>query len=73
MVVYLNGKEMFQRKLGPAPEYKGWDTPGSWDVTYSLKKGENILAIKVTSKDATTASGIFKGVSLMTAVRTSKK
>ncbi len=71
--VYLNGKKVSERKLGPAPGYKGWNTPFSGDVTRSLKKGQNTLVVKVTSKDDQTASGIFKGVSLMSLIRTDKK
>jgi hypothetical protein len=73
MVVYLNGNKAFEHNLGPAPDYKKWNVPSSFDVTWEIKKGENTLAIKVTSKNDTSASGIFKGVSLMTMRRADEK
>jgi hypothetical protein len=69
--VYLNGKKVVEHVLGK--DFKGWNQPFSKSVAHSLKAGENILAVKVTSKNDTSASGIFGGVSLLTAEPTGKK
>ncbi len=61
--VYLNGQRIIDRKLGE--QFKGWDQPFSSDIFEKILPGENIIAVKVTSKSQTTASGIFKGVSLL--------
>jgi hypothetical protein len=69
--VYLNGRKVVVHTLGK--NHEGWDRPFSKSVAGTLKAGENILAVKVTSKNSTTASGIFRGVSLLTMVPTGKK
>lgn len=60
--VYLNGEKITEHTLGE--NFQGWDRPFSVDVTNKMKPGKNTLAVQVTSKNATTASGIFKGVAL---------
>jgi hypothetical protein len=62
-VVYLNGKKLTEHILGE--NYKGWDSPFSSSVTSAMQPGENTLVVKVTSKNNTTASGIFKGIAIV--------
>jgi len=69
--VYLNGTKITEHKLGK--NYRGWNSMFSTWVNRSIKPGENILAVKVTSKSNDTASGMIKGVSLMAGARTEKK
>jgi hypothetical protein len=70
-VVYLNGEKITEHILGP--DFKGWDRPFSTylggSANYKLKPGENTLAVQVTSKNDTTASGIFKGVAIVAGTR----
>ena len=61
--VYLNGRKVYEHKLGE--NYEGWDRAFTFYVHPYLKAGENILAVKVTSKNNTTASGIYKSVALI--------
>lgn len=68
--IYLNRQKIMEHKLGP--DYKGWDRPMSNDVTWEVKPGENILVVQVTSKNETTASGIFKGAALIAGTRKSQ-
>jgi len=68
--VYLNGKKINEHLLGP--DYDGWNKPFSMDVTHKMQAGENILAVKVTSKNDTSSSGIFKGVALVAGVPVKK-
>jgi hypothetical protein len=61
--IYLNGQKIAEHKIGPPPEYKGWNQPFTPGVSHNAwKPGKNILAVKVTSKSATLASGITGGV-----------
>jgi len=77
--VYLNGEKLTEHLL-EAPDYKGWDRPFSTYLgylsgehsNYRLHPGENILVVKVTSKNDTTASGIFKGVAIVAGTRKEK-
>jgi len=74
--VYLNGEKVTEHVL-EAPDYKGWDRPFSTYLgylsgersSYKVQSGENILVVKVTSKNDTTASGIFKGVAIVAGMR----
>ena len=66
-VVYLNGKKISEHILGA--NFKGWDVPFSFGITKELQAGENILAVKVTSKSNDSASGIFRGVSVVAGTR----
>jgi len=61
---YLNGEKIGEHQLGK--NFKGWDAPFYFDITDKIKS-ENIISIKVTSKSPDTASGMFKGVSLLEA------
>lgn len=61
--VYLNGKKIGEHTLGP--DFAGWDKAFTALANRAIVPGENILAVKVTSKSDTTASGIFKGVALI--------
>jgi hypothetical protein len=61
--VYLNGEKMTEHRLGE--NFAGWNQPFSVDITNKMQPAENILAVQVRSKNATTASGIFKGVVLV--------
>lgn len=62
--VYLNGHKATEHKLGE--NFEGWNQPFSKSILGSLQSGENTLVVQVISKNQTTASGIFKGVSLLT-------
>jgi hypothetical protein len=65
-VIYLNGHKLTEHKIGPAPDFKGWDKAFSTYATRSLwKPGTNVLAVKVTSKNDTTGSGITGGVAVV--------
>jgi hypothetical protein len=70
-VVYLNGEKLTEHTL--EPDFKGWDRPFSTYLggssNYKLRPGENVLVVQVTSKNATTASGIFKGVAIVAGTR----
>jgi hypothetical protein len=66
-VVYLNGKKVGDHLLGP--HFDGWDKAFARNITNRIQPGENTLAVQVTSKDNTGASGIFRGVVLITGVR----
>lgn len=70
-VIYLNGKKVTEHNVGSAPDFKGWDKPFTTYVRHDIKQGENILAIKVTSKPVG-SSGIIKGVSLLSLGRAKK-
>lgn len=59
--IYLNGKKVGEHLLGK--NYEGWDEAFTTVVTNHLKTGENILAVKVTSKPIG-ASGIHRPVAL---------
>lgn len=61
--VYLNGRKVYEHRLGA--NYEGWDKAFAFYVHPYLKEGENILIVKVTSKNDTTASGIHKGVAFI--------
>ncbi len=67
-VVYLNGKQISERRL--AADFKNWDKPFSNSIGQHLRGGENTLVVKVTSKSNNTASGIFKGVAIVAGTRT---
>lgn len=62
-VIYLNGKKIKEHTLGP--NFEGWDKAFTLKATNAVLPGENILAVQVTSKNDTTASGIFKGVAFI--------
>jgi hypothetical protein len=66
-VVYLNGEKITEHTLGEG--FTGWDKPFSNSITDKLKPGENTLVVQVTSKNDTTASGIFKGVAIVAGTR----
>jgi len=68
--VYMNGKQIVERNL-PA-DFKGWDKAFSNSISSHLRQGENVLAVKVTSKSSNTASGIFKGVAIVAGTRTTQ-
>ncbi len=78
--VYLNGKKLTEHLL-QAPDYKGWDQPFSTYLgylsgeytNYKVQPGENLLVVKVTSKNDSTASGIFKGVTIVAGTRKEKE
>jgi hypothetical protein len=64
--IFLNGHEISGRQLGPAPNYDGWNKRFSRHVARNeWATGENILAVRVTSKNATSASGITGGVAVI--------
>ncbi len=64
--IYLNGNQLGGHQLGPAPYYEGWNKRFSRHVPRDYwKAGENILAVKVTSKNNTSASGITGGVAVI--------
>jgi hypothetical protein len=65
--IYVNGHKFFERPL-PA-DFSGWDRPFSNQVNDHMKLGENIIAVKVTSKSKDTASGIFKGAAIVAGTR----
>jgi hypothetical protein len=65
-VVYLNGKKIGEHTLGP--DFAGWDKAFTAPANRALQPGENTLVVQVTSKNDTTASGIFKGVALILGV-----
>jgi beta-glucuronidase len=58
--IYLNGKKIGEHLL--SVDYEGWNKEFGVKADSAIKQGENILAVKVTSKNATSGSGIFKGV-----------
>lgn len=64
--IYLNGQKIGEHKLGDAPTYKGWNDEFAVDATNAIKAGVNILAVKVTSKNKDSASGMFKGAAMIT-------
>lgn len=65
--VYLNGKKLMERTLGPG--YEGWDKRFSTSLNHQVLPGENILVVKVISKNDTTASGMFKGAGIVAGKR----
>lgn len=64
--VYLNGKKIKEHLLGE--DYSGWDKAFVADATSTIQTGENMLAVKVTSKPVG-SSGITGGVALITGKR----
>jgi hypothetical protein len=66
VTVYLNGYKLMEHKLGPAPMYDGWNKSFTWNIPPAwLKPTGNVLAVEVTSKSETTASGITGGVAII--------
>jgi hypothetical protein len=67
----LNGEKITEHTMGE--NYKGWDRPFSTylggTANYKLHPGENTLVVQVTSKNDTTASGIFKGMAIVASTR----
>jgi len=59
---YLNGEKIGEHRLGD--NFKGWNEYFYFDITQHIKP-QNVIAVKVTSKSSDTASGIFKGVSIL--------
>ncbi len=66
-IVYLNGRKVGEHRLGE--RFAGWDKAFALDVTRALQPGKNTLTVQVLSKSKTSASGIFKGVCLISGVR----
>jgi hypothetical protein len=64
--IYLNGQKIGEHVLGA--DFAGWDKAFTIVAKRALQTGGNILAVKVTSKNDTTASGIFKPVALVAGV-----
>lgn len=71
--IYLNGFRVGTRELGPAPEYKKWNTAFTILLNRRIVEGENSLVVKVTSKNDTSASGIFRGVGVIVGIPVPKK
>jgi hypothetical protein len=66
-IIYLNGKKIGEHLLGQNGE--GWDKPFLFDITNNIvQPGINTIAVQVT--DSIGMSGIFKGVNLLTAMKT---
>ena len=65
-VVYLNEKKIGEHLLGE--DFSGWDKAFTAVATRALQPGENTLVVQVTSKNDTTASGIFKPVALIVGI-----
>lgn len=70
-IVYLNGKRIGQHLLGA--NFAGWDKAFNVFGHRSIKPGENTLVVQVTSKDDTSASGIFMGMTLIIGTLLEKK
>lgn len=64
--IYLNGEKIGEHLLGE--DFAGWDKAFTAPANRALLVGENTLVIKITSKNDTTASGIFKPVALIAGV-----
>jgi len=64
--IYLNGKKIKEHTLGE--NYSGWDKAFTAIATRQMKPGENILAVKVTSKPVG-SSGMHKPVALYAGVK----
>jgi len=65
--IYVNERKAAEHLIGTkAQGYSGWDSPITIDMTPYMKAGENVIAIKVTSKEVG-SSGIYKGAALFVA------
>jgi len=65
--VYLNGQKIAEHQVGgKAQNFAGWDQPITVNLTSFLQSGENVIAVKVTSKEVG-SSGIYKGAGLFVA------
>lgn len=62
--IYLNGKPVGGHRL--KENFAGWNEAFARDITKQILPGENTLVIQVTSKNDQTASGLHKGVVLIT-------
>jgi len=65
--IYLNGQKVGEHQVGAkAQNFAGWDQPVIVDITPYLQSGENVIVVKVTSKEVG-SSGIYKGAALFVA------
>ena len=65
--IYLNSYKVAEHRIGTkAQQFAGWNKPLTVNLTPHLQAGQNILAIKVTSKEVGN-SGIYAGAGLFLA------
>jgi hypothetical protein len=61
--VFVNGQKVGEHLV--ALDYTGWDQPFHFDITRTVKAGQNVIAVQVASKSQDTASGINQPVHLL--------
>ena len=65
--IYLNGHKIAEHQVGDKSQnFAGWDQPITVNLTPQLQSGDNIIAVKVVSKEVG-SSGIYNGAGLFIA------